>query len=53
MESLVGNRIQQAGAVCIMAIDRHGGNADPFRDGAHRYGRKTFSVKKLARGHDD
>ena len=53
IEALVGDRIQQAGAVRIVTIDGHGGNADPFRDGAHRDCCEPFPVKKFSRGHED
>src|SRR5581483_1119278 len=51
IEALVGNRIQQAGPVRIVAIDGHRSNTDPFRDGTHRNCRKAFTVKKLSRRH--
>jgi hypothetical protein len=53
IEALIGNRIKEAGPIPIVAIDGHGGNADPFRDGAHGDCGEAVPVKKLSSGRED
>src|SRR5262249_26715819 len=47
-ETLIRDRVQQAGPVAVVTINGHRSNADAVCDGAHRDRRKTFPIENLA-----
>lgn len=53
LEALVGDGVEEAGAVGKVAIDGHGGDSDFFGDGAHGDGGNASAVEKVSRGGED
>ena len=53
LEALVGDGVEEAGAVGEVAIDGHGGDADFFGDGAHGDGGNASAVEEVSCGRED
>jgi len=53
LESLVGDGVEEAGAVGKVTIDGHGGDTNFFSDRTHGDGGNAFAVEQISRGRED